>query len=143
LILVDANILIYAGVKTLPQHDRAKTWLDLQLSGPTAVGLPWHSLLAFLRITTNPRSFARPLRMEEAWQMLARWLACRPVWIPEPTKRHGDTLKELFAVAGVYGDLVSDAHLVALALEHGLTICTNDRDFARFPNVRWMNPLAS
>ncbi|MEJ0042231.1 MAG: TA system VapC family ribonuclease toxin [Rhizomicrobium sp.] len=143
MILIDANILLCAGVTFFPQHERARTWLDEQLSGTAPVGLPWHSLLAFLRITTNPRAFTRHLRMAEAWRLVDDWLACAPAWIPQPTERHGATLRELLDAGAAYGDLVSDAHLAALAIEHELTVCTNDKDFSRFPNVRWTNPLTA
>jgi toxin-antitoxin system PIN domain toxin len=141
-ILIDANILIYAGVSSVPEHERARQWLDEQLSGPTPVGLPWHSLLAYLRITTNPRSVARPQRMKDAWRQVQDWLSSPPAWVPAPTERHAGLLRQLCESADVYGDLVPDAHLAALAMEHGLTVCSSDRDFARFPRLRWMNPLA-
>jgi hypothetical protein len=140
-ILVDANLLIYAGVSSVPEHERARLWLDEQMSGGARVGLPWHSLLAFLRITTRRVAFAQVQSTDAAWKQVRDWLSQPPVWIPQPTERHADLLSTLLADAGASGDLVSDAHLAALAIEHGLTICSNDRDFARFRGVRWINPL--
>ena len=80
--------------------------------------------------------------MERAWQQVSAWLACEPAWIPQPTPRHADVLAQLLALPGVQGNLVMDAHLAALALEHGLVMCSTDGDFARFPGLNWRNPLA-
>jgi uncharacterized protein len=141
-ILVDANILIYAHIDDFPQHPRAKSWLDQQLNGPARVGLPWGSLLAFLRVCTNPRLFPRTDSTSEAWKQVLEWLACDPVWIPEATDRHAQVLGRLIGATSIYANLVPDAHLAALAIEHGLTLCSSDGDFARFSGLRWMNPLA-
>jgi toxin-antitoxin system PIN domain toxin len=141
-ILVDANILIYASNADTDQHARARDWLTEQLNGLAAVGLPWASLLAFLRVGTQPRAFRTPLMMEAAWQQVSNWLSAEPVWIPTPTERHATVLARLLALPGVYGNLVPDAHLAALAIEHGLTLCSTDGDFARFPTLQWLNPLA-
>ena len=142
MILIDANILIYASLNKFSQHEPAREWLDTQLNGVTRVGLPWVTLVAFLRIATNPRSFRRPVPMRAACEQVSQWLAREPVWIPEPTERHGEALTELLALPGMYGNLVTDAHLAALAIEHGLTLCSTDGDFARFPKLQWVNPLA-
>ena len=141
MILVDANILVYSHVKSLAQHEPARDWLDRQLNGSTRVGLPWASLLAFLRLVTNSRIFERPETMLDAWRQVRRWLVCEPTWIPQPTERHADLFGELLALPGLHGNLVPDAHLAALALEHGLTLYSSDGDFARFPKLRWSNPL--
>ena len=125
----------------MPQHKRARAWLDERLSGTAQVGLPWPSLLAFVRITTNPRVFERPLALAAAWRQVVDWLGCRPVWIPAPTERHVHILESLLLEAGSGANLVPDAHLAALAIEHGLTLCSTDGDFARFPGLRWENPL--
>lgn len=143
MILVDANILIYAHVESCTQHQVARQWLDRQLNGSARVGLPWASMLAFLRLVTNPRVFEQPEPMRDAWRQVRAWLACEPVWVPQPTDRHADILDELIALPGVHANLVPDAHLAALALEHGLTMCSSDGDFAQFPALRWQNPLAS
>jgi uncharacterized protein len=141
-ILVDANLLIYAQVSNFSQHAAAREWLDGQLNGPTRIGLPWASLLAFLRITTSPRLFSRPQAMADAWQQVTVWLASENVWTPDPTERHAEVLATLLTQPGVHGNLVSDAHLAALGIEHGLTLCSADGDFARFQHLKWVNPLA-
>jgi toxin-antitoxin system PIN domain toxin len=141
-ILVDANVLLYAKISDYPQHRAAGGWLDGRLNGPARVGLPWTSLLAFLRISTNPRLFERPLGISAAWQQVEEWLAVPQVWIPLPTDRHAEVLGELVRGSSPAGPLVSDADLAALAIEHGLVLCSTDGDFARFPGLRWENPLA-
>jgi len=143
LILVDANLLVYAHVKGTTEHERAREWLDGKLNGPAPVGLPWASLLGFLRLVTNPRIFDRPTTVADAWNQVKAWLDCETAWIPEAGARHADRLGELLAVPGVRGNLVPDAHLAALAIEHGLMLCSTDGDFARFPGLRWENPLAA
>jgi uncharacterized protein len=143
MILVDANLLVYAHVSSFPQHESARSWLDAELSGNTLVGLPWNSLLAFLRIVTNPRVFQKPETMSDAWKQVQGWLDCDLTWIPEPTERHREVLGSLLAGPGMQANLVPDAHLASLALEHGLILCTTDGDFARFQNLRWQNPLST
>lgn len=143
MILVDANILVYAHVASFVQHEPARDWLDRQLNGTARVGLPWASLLAFLRIVTNPRIFERPEPIADAWQQALGWLGTGTAWVPEPTQRHAELLGNFLALPGVHGNLVPDAHLAALAMEHGLTLCSLDGDFARFPGLRWQNPLVS
>jgi uncharacterized protein len=142
-ILIDANILIYAHVSSFAQHNLARDWLDQQLNASARVGLPWTSLLAFLRLVTNPRVFEQPEAIRDAWEQVHTWLTSETVWIPQPTERHADILGEFLALPGVHGDLVPDAHLAALAVEHGLTLCSTDGDFARFQGLRWLNPIAS
>jgi toxin-antitoxin system PIN domain toxin len=141
-ILVDANLLVYARVSSLPQHPVARKWLDEQLNGTTRVGLPWPSLLGFLRILTNPRIFERPESIASAWRQVESWLNCPTVWIPLPTDGHRSVLATLLAHLGGGANLIPDAHLAALAIEHGLTLCSTDGDFARFRGLRWLNPLA-
>lgn len=141
MILVDANLLIYAFTPSYSQHAAAKQWLDEQLNGTTKVGLPWSNLLAFLRIVSNPRLFERAAPIEIAWQQVVDWLACDTAWIPSPGDRHADVLGSLIASTRATANLVHDAHLAALAIEHGLTLCSADGDFARFPGLRWENPL--
>jgi len=142
MILIDANLLIYASDLSLSQHERTRSWLDEQLSGTAPVGLPWLSLLAYARITTDQRSISRPQKMSDAWTQVQEWLACEPAWTPEPSDRHGETMRELCETADAFGDLVPNAYLAALALDHGLTLCSSDSNFARFPTLRWFNPLA-
>jgi uncharacterized protein len=140
-ILIDVNLLVFAYGEQYSQYQRAHAWLDQQLNGHARVGLPWVSLLAFVRLATNPRVMEHPLTGGEAWQQVEMWLSAEPTWIPEPTERHRDVLGTLLSLPGIRGDLVPDAHLAALAIEHGLTLCSADSDFARFPGLRWRNPL--
>ena len=143
MILVDANLLVYAHVTSFSQHDAARTWLDAQLSGSTPVGLPWPSLLGFLRLVTNPRVFQRPEAIAEAWAQIAAWLDADVAWVPQPTDRHRDILGVLLTEARAQANLIPDAHLAALAVEHGLLLYSTDGDFARFRQLRWQNPLAA
>ncbi len=142
MILIDANLLVYAHVSSMPQHEGAKEWLDRILNEPAPVGLPWPSLLAFVRLVTNPRIFQRPTTIDVAWKQIESWLDCPSVWIPLPTENHRPLLGTLLPYAGGRSNLVPDAHLAATALEHGLILCSTDGDFARFPGLRWHNPLA-
>ncbi|MBS0151601.1 MAG: type II toxin-antitoxin system VapC family toxin [Nitrospira sp.] len=141
MILVDANLLVYAHVTSLSQHQAARVWLDSRLNGPTLLGLPWPSLLSFVRLVSNPRIFEQPLSISDAWHQIEEWLACSVVWIPQPTECHQEVLGSLLTDSLTRSNLVPDAHLAALAIEHGLILCSTDRDFARFPNLRWENPL--
>ena len=143
MILLDANLLIYAHVKSFPQHAGARDWLDRQLSGTVGVGFPWPSLLGFLRIVTNPRAFDRPEPISRAWDQVHAWLGCESAWIPQAGERHVEVLGKLLSDPAVQANLVPDAHLAALAIEHGLVLCSTDGDFARFPGLRWTNPLRS
>lgn len=143
MILVDANLLVYAHVSTFAQHVRAREWLDAQLNGVAPVGLPWPSLFAFLRLVTNPRVFENPEPMPAAWQQVQAWLQCGTSWTPQPTERHSEVLGNLLLQSGVHANLVPDAHFAALAIEHGLIVCSTDGDFGRFSEVRWQNPLGA
>jgi uncharacterized protein len=141
-ILVDANLLLYATIKDYEQHAAARAWLEDRLNAPARVGLPWPSLLAFLRIATNPRLFPRPLSIHHAWSRVEEWLAVPAVWIPTETDQHVEILGRLLTHVAASGKLVSDAHVAALAIEHGLTLCSTDHDFSRFPSLRFENPIA-
>lgn len=141
MILVDANLLVYASVRDLPQHEAAHAWLDGQINTGVRVGLPWPSLLAFVRLVTNPRVFERPLRVPLAWAQVEAWLEVPSVFIPVPTSRHAEILAALVRASVHRAELVPDAHLAALAIEHGLTLCSTDGDFARFAGLSWHNPL--
>lgn len=141
MIVLDGNLLLYAWVDTMPQHHEARQWLDAQLNGPGRVGLPWSSLLAFVRVATNPRVFKPVQPVSKAWARVTEWLSCDNVWIPQPTSRHAKVLGSLLNEERATGNLVMDAHLAALAIEHGLTLCSTDGDFARFRGLRWENPL--
>lgn len=140
MILVDANLLIYAHVKG-PHHAAARDWLDDRLWGTTRVGLPWPSLLAFLRLVTNPRVTSRPEGLAGAWKQVREWLSREPVWIPVPTEAHLEVLEQMLARDPAGANRVPDAHLAALAVEHGLVLCTADAGFARYPGLKWENPL--
>lgn len=139
--LVDANLLVYAVSDTFEQHDRARLWLDQRLNDDVPLGLPWPSLLAFVRLVTNPRIFEHPVDVRVAWGQVDEWLRCGPVWIPHPTEKHPVVLGKLLTGSGVRSALVQDAHLAALALEHGLAVASADADFSRFAGLRWENPL--
>jgi hypothetical protein len=140
-ILLDANILLYAHIRDYPQHNRIRAWLDERLSGEERVGIPWASILAFLRICTNRRIFPLAHTIAQAWEQMGEWLSLPNVWIPLLTERHGEILRDVLLGSGAEGELVPDADLAALAIEHGLTICSTDSDFARFPMARWLDPL--
>ena len=142
MILVDANLLVYAHVSDMKEHEAARAWLDGSLNGAPRVGLPWPSLVAFLRIVTNPRIFPNPETLESARRQVAEWIGARPAWIPVPTDAHAEILGGLLDEIGGRSDLVPDAHLAALAMEHGLVLCSTDADFARFRELRWQNPLS-
>jgi toxin-antitoxin system PIN domain toxin len=140
-VIVDANILLYAVDATSPFHERARAWLEEALNGPTRIGFPWPTLTAFLRLSTHARASLHPLTPTRAWEFIDEWLAAEPAWIPVPTSRHAEVLKRLTVDGDLHGNLVSDAHLAALAIEHGVGICSADSDFARFAGVTWINPL--
>lgn len=125
----------------MPQHETSRGWLQERFAGPAKVGLPWPSLLAFMRLATNRRVFERPMPTSEAWRRVQDWLRQPTAWIPLPTERHAEIFTQLLT-GDVSGDLIPDAHLAALAIEHGLTVCSTDGDFARFRDVRWQNPLS-
>jgi len=141
-ILIDANILVYAVNKDAPQHARAKSWLEKAISGTETIGIPWTVLLAFLRLTTRPGLFRDPLRIGQAFDLIDFWLEQTSVSIIHPGPRHGAIMRELLEPLGTGGNLTSDAHLAALALEHRAELCSSDRDFQRFPGLKWRNPLA-
>jgi len=141
--LVDANLLIYAVDRRATHHDTAGEWLTDVLNGDVRVGLPWATIGAFLRIITNPRVTTRPLSGEEAWSHVAGWLAASPTWIPPAGERTAAVYERLAGQLPITGNLVPDAQLAALAIEHGLELCSADTDFARFPGLRWRNPLAT
>jgi uncharacterized protein len=142
-ILVDANLLVYAANRAAPEHERARTWLDRHLSGIARIGFPWPSLLAFVRIVSNPAILRHPVTPLEGWRQVEDWLGCEAAWIPLPGTRHAEVLGGLLEESIVTSRLVPDAHLAALAIEHGLTLCSTDGDFARFRGLKWKNPLAA
>lgn len=141
MILVDANLLIYAANQSAAEHALAREWLDDQFNGPTRVGLPWPSLLAFIRLATNPAVVRRAVTPRVAWRQVEEWLSCETAWIPLPGARHAAILGELLEQPLITSRLVPDAHLASIAIEHGLTLCSTDGDFAKFPTLKWRNPL--
>ncbi len=141
--LVDANLLLFAVDDASSFHQTAAAWLTGVINGPRRVAIPWPVLSAFVRISTHPRASENPLSPKEAWRYVDRWLACDGVWIPNPTDRHAEILGSMIVSYELRGNLVSDAHLAALAIEHGLAVCSADTDFARFREIRWVNPLAA
>lgn len=134
--IVDANVLLYAVNASAPRHDRARRWLDGALAGREPVGFAWTVLLAFVRLATHPAVFERPLTPAEATGVVRAWLAQPAVVVVEPTPRHADLLAGLLAEAGTAANLVNDAHLAALALEHDAVVVTFDADFGRFAGLR-------
>jgi len=139
--LVDANILICAADSGSEHHDTARDWLDQQTAGlPRSVGLPWPSLLAYHRLVTNPRMYSPPAAPPDAWERIEDWLSRPASWIPVPGPGTRLVLSEIVQACLPTADLIPDAHLAALAREHGLTVVSTDTDFAKFTTVPWVNP---
>jgi toxin-antitoxin system PIN domain toxin len=141
LILLDANLLVYAHTPESPRREVASAWLEDMFNGSAKVGLPWPTLLAFARLMGNPSVVSKPVPLNLAWAHVTEWLKLPQTWIPLPTDRHITIISRLLGEES-RPDLAADAHLAALAIEHGLTVCSTDGDFARFRDVRWENPLA-
>jgi hypothetical protein len=141
--LVDANLLLYATDERSPRHAAARAWLERMLSARDPVAFDWSVLLAFLRLSTSPRIFERPLPPERAFGMIEAWLAQPCSVVLHPGERHAALVRRLLAPLGTAGNLVSDAHLAALAIEHGAELNSCDTDFARFAGLRWVDPLAA
>jgi uncharacterized protein len=142
-IALDANLLVYAHVRSYEQHEAAREWLEEQLISAPRVGLPWPSLLAFVRLVTNPRVFSEPESIRDAWAQVEAWLDAGPSWTPAPTPRHRAVLGLCMTQSNLRANDVPDAHLAALAIEHGLKLATTDAGFARFGNLDWFDPLRS
>lgn len=138
--LVDANVLLYAVNTSSPEHARARAWIEAALDGDEPIGFAWPVILAFLRLATHPAVFARPLGVEAAVATVRAILARPPATPIEPTARHLDVLAALLRECGTAGNLVSDAHLAALAIEYDAAIVSFDADFARYQGVRWERP---
>jgi toxin-antitoxin system PIN domain toxin len=141
LILVDANILLYAEDSLNPNHEGARAWWDTQLSGSSIVCLCWTVLCAFIRIATNPRIFEYPLSLEQALDRVQSWLDQPCTRVIRPTERHWTIFQQMLVDGQALANLVTDAHLAALAIEHGCELVSTDSDFARFPKLKWKNPL--
>lgn len=137
----DANVLIYALDETSARHEAARTWLDTTLSGTEDVGFAWVVLLAVLRLTTRAAVFTKPYQPEQALDVIDGWLAQPCASVVHPTSRHPAILRGLLAPLGTAGNLTTDAHLAALAIEHGAVLCSCDADFSRFPGLSWQDPL--
>jgi toxin-antitoxin system PIN domain toxin len=140
--LVDANLLLYATDERAPRHGSARAWLEALLAGDEPVAFAWAVLLAFLRLSTNPRVFIDPLSPERAFDVIQAWLTQPCATVVHPGARHAILVRQLLGSLGAAGNLVSDAHLAALAIENGAELNSCDTDFARFSGLRWIDPLA-
>ena len=139
--LIDANLLLYGVNIASPVHARARAWLEAAFRGDEVVGLPWVVMLGFLRVATNPRALPRPLSAEAATDLVDGWLALPNVVALSAGDDHWTTLRALLSETGTAGNLTTDAHLAALAIEHDCELYSTDADFGRFPRLRWVNPL--
>ena len=139
--ILDANLLLYAVDRTAAHHATAKEFLERQLNGDTRVGLPWQSLGAFVRIATHPRVMSTPMTAAEATSMVDDWLAAPTAWIPDITTATWAIARRMIVHHQVTGNLIPDVQLAALAIQHGVPVASADSDFARFPEVTWLNPL--
>jgi toxin-antitoxin system PIN domain toxin len=140
--LVDANILLYAEDSLSEHHEAARVWWDAQLSGSDSVGLCWPVLGAFIRIGTNPRLHQRPMTVKEAVERVQRWLDQPCVHVLVPTDQHWTCFQQMLRSGKAAGNLVCDAHLAALAVEHNCVLQSTDSDFSRFRGLKWRNPIA-
>ncbi len=138
--LVDANILLYAVNRDAVHHERSRRWIDGALSGEDTVAFAWIALLAFVRLSTKVGLFPAPLTVDQAMDRVDAWVGAGPAVVVEPSAQHGTIVRGLLRSVGVGGNLVSDAHLAALAIEHRCGILSFDNDFARFPGVDWTAP---
>jgi toxin-antitoxin system PIN domain toxin len=140
--IIDANLLIYFYNEASEHHRRATTWLDALINSTEQIGLPWITLWAFLRVSTAPRVLPRPLSPEEAFAIIRDWTEQSAVIVVQPGPRHAAILERLVVGTGARAGLITDAALAALAIEHGATLASADHDFSRFPDLKWVNPLA-
>jgi len=138
--IVDVNVLLHAYSPSAPLHAEARRWLESALSGDESVGLPWVVILAFLRIATNPRAVTLPVSVERACETVDQLLGYPPVRIVQPGPEHWLQVRRLLLEVGSAGNLTTDTHLAALAIEHGATLVSYDNDFARFDRLRWQRP---
>jgi toxin-antitoxin system PIN domain toxin len=142
-VLLDANVLLWAHHRQFPYHEQARTWLAYTVAHAALVGIPWPSILAFVRISTHQRALEYPLDEITARSVVEGWLAQPSVRVPVPTDRHADLFGDLLVRGRASGNHSTDAHLAALAIEWGLVLVSADRDFARYPGLRWHNPSES
>ena len=140
MILVDANVLLYAVNESAPRHAAAKRWMEDVLNGNEPIAFAWAALLAFLRIATQPALSPQPLEVKQALDIIEEWLAVEVTTVVHPTNRHAAILRGLLEPSGSAGNLAGDAHLAALSVEHGARICSFDRDFQRFPGITVLVP---
>jgi toxin-antitoxin system PIN domain toxin len=140
--IVDANVLLYAYNADMPQQAAASRWFAKALDSGEPIGLPWVTVWAFIRISTNSRIWANPLSAQEAFAIIGEWLALPGVFAPDPGPLHTGILEKLVRAHGAVGPLLTDAVLAALAIEHGAALASTDQDFRRFPDLRWINPLS-
>jgi uncharacterized protein len=140
--ILDVNVLIYAADSASPHHERAREWLVTALSGDRRVGIPWQTVGGFVRIVTHPRAMRRPLTTAEAWAVVDSWFAVPVVWVPAAGERTIRILERLMLDHHLTSSMTTDAQLAALAIEHGVAVVSADTDFARFPELTWINPLA-
>lgn len=141
MIVPDVNLLVYAYAAQAPHHGAARTWWERTVAGGEPIGLPWAVSMGFLRLVTHPGVLSRPMRPGQALAALESWYAQPNVHVLDPGPRHLAVLRGLLEGLGVAANLTTDAHLAALAIEHGCVLATNDADFSRFPGLRWVNPL--
>jgi hypothetical protein len=141
-IVPDINLLVYAYNADAPDHNRTRTWWEKSLSETRPVGLPWVVMLGYLRLMTDNRVLVDPFQPSEAIGHIRSWLARPHVVVLGPGPRHLDLIEQLMDAADASGQLTTDVHLAALAIEHQAELCSNDSDFSRFPGLRWSNPLA-
>lgn len=139
--IVDLNVLLYAVNRNAPQHERARQWWEAALNGEETIGLAWVVVLGFLRLSTSPRVFARPLSPTAALSKVDAWLARDVVRLVREKEEHWTAIKRVVGEAGTMANMTTDAHLAALALTHDAVLASTDRGFSRFPGLRWTNPL--
>lgn len=139
--LLDVNVLVYAHNRATPEHERVREWFAALMSGTETVAFAWHTLLGFVRLTTRTVIMEPPLSHSQALGYVQRWLSQPCATTVHPTRRHVSVLGDMLAAVGTAGDRVPDAHLAALAIEHGAVLCSRDEDFARFPGLAWSDPL--
>jgi uncharacterized protein len=141
-IVLDANILLYAYDSASSEHAMARNWVERTFSDGTPLGLPWQTVSAFLRVMTNPKLPGERFTPEEAVHLVDQWLDQPNVRLLAPGEDHWPLLRQMIVDGQARGPLISDAQLAALTIEYGGVLHTTDRDFARFPGLRWLNPLA-
>jgi uncharacterized protein len=141
--IIDANLLLYAYNSDAPQQGMAAEWLRKLLESRETIALPWVTIWAFIRISTNSRIWPNPRPAKEAFAIVGEWLAQPGVVALHPGQLHAEILEKLVSDYGATGPLVTDAVLAALAIEYGASLASTDQGFRRFPDVRWLNPLGA